>query len=90
MLACYNDSRVFYACCTISMHYRYSGCHAKIGNFIPEKFHVPHIALKYNLLKKLLKPKNYIQVPEWQDDSWSGNCQSIPVGTCHGVPVPRY
>ena len=27
-------------------YYRYSGCHAKIGNFIAEKFDVPHIALK--------------------------------------------
>ena len=26
--------------------YRYSGCHAKIGNFNAEKFDVPHIAPK--------------------------------------------
>ena len=34
------------ACCTISMYiyYCYSGCHAKIGIFIAEKFDVPHIA----------------------------------------------
>ena len=36
-------------------YYRYSGCHAKIGNFIAEKFDVPHITLKQKLLKKLLK-----------------------------------
>ena len=56
-------------------YYRYSGCHAKIGNFIAEKFDVPHIALKHiYYLRNYLEPKNYLEVPEWQDDSWSGNC----------------
>ena len=34
------------------------------------KIDVPHIALK----KNYLEPKNYLEEPEWQDDSWSGNC----------------
>ena len=47
----------------------------KIGNFNAEKFDVPHIAPKENsYLKNYLEPKNYLEVPEWQDDSWSGNC----------------
>ena len=56
--------------------YRYSGCHAEIGNFNAEKFDVPHIAPKENsYLKNYLEPKNYLEVPEWQEDSWSGNCR---------------
>ena len=30
------------------------------------------------LNKNYLEPKNYLEVPEWQDDSWSGNCRYIP------------
>ena len=45
---CYNHSRVFYACCTISMHITVIlVVMLKIGNFNSEKFDVPqHIALK--------------------------------------------
>ena len=25
-------------------------------------------------LRNYLEPKTYLEVPEWQDDSWSGNC----------------
>ena len=48
--------------------YRYSGCHAKIGNFNFEKFDVPHIAPNKNYLRNSLEPKNFLEVPERQDN----------------------
>ena len=72
-IVCYNHSRVFHACFTISMYftwYRYSGCHAKIGNFNAKNSMCPILPL----YKNYLEPKNYLEVSEWQDDTWSGNC----------------
>jgi hypothetical protein len=32
------------------------------------------LPLNKNYLRNYLETKNYLEVPEWQDDSWSGNC----------------
>jgi hypothetical protein len=34
----------------------------------------PILPLNKNYLRNYLEPKNYLKVPEWQDNSWSGNC----------------
>jgi hypothetical protein len=35
------------------------------------------LPLNKNYLRNYLEPKNYLEVPEWQNDSWSGNCWRI-------------
>ena len=54
------------------LFYRYSGCHAKIGNFNAEKSMRPILPLNKNYSRTFLEPKNYLEVPKWQDNSWSG------------------
>ena len=65
-IVCYNHSRVFDACFTISM------------NITVILAVMPILPLNVNNLSNYcsLKPKNYLEVglPEWQHDSWSGNC----------------
>ena len=34
----------------------------------------PILPFKKNYLRNYLETKSYLEVPEWQDDSWSGNC----------------
>ena len=75
-VACYNHSRVFYACCTISMHITVIlVVMLKSAILLPKNSMCPILPLNKNYLRNYLEPKNYLEVPEWQDDSWSGNCQ---------------
>ena len=53
-------------------YYRYSGCHAKIGNFNAENSMCPILPLNKSYLRNYLEPTNYLAVPELQDDIWSG------------------
>ena len=48
---------------------------------LSKKLICPILPLKINYLRDYLEPKNYLEVPEWQDDSWSGNClvKTLPV-----------
>ena len=74
-VACYNHSRVFYACCTISMHITdILVVMLKSAILLPKNSMCPILPLNKNYLRNYLEPKNYLEVPEWQDDSWSGNC----------------
>ena len=74
-VACYNHSRVFYACCTISMHITVIlVVMLKSAILLPKNSMCPILPLNKNYLRNYLEPKNYLEVPEWQDDSWSGNC----------------
>ena len=71
----YNDSRVFYACCTISMHITVIlVVMLKSAILLPKNSMCPILPLNKNYLRNYLEPKNYLEIPEWQDDSWSGNC----------------
>ena len=75
-VACYNHSRVFYACCTISMHITVIlVVMLKSAILLPKNSMCPILPLNKNYLRNYLEPKNYLEVPEWQDDSWSGNCR---------------
>ena len=79
-VACYNHSRVFYACCTISMHITdILVVMLKSAILLPKNSMCPILPLNKNYLRNYLEPKNYLEVPEWQDDSWSGNCWRIHV-----------
>jgi hypothetical protein len=40
------------------------------------------LPLNKNYLRNYLDPKNYLEVPEWQDDSWSGNCLHTVLFSC--------
>ena len=74
-VACYNHSRVFYACCTISMHITVIlVVMLKSAILLPKNSMCPILPLNKNYLRNYLETKNYLEVPEWQDDSWSGNC----------------
>ena len=74
-VACYNHSRVFYACCTISMHITdILVVMLKSAILLPKNSMCPILPLNKNYLRNYLEPKNYLEVPEWQDDSWSRNC----------------
>ena len=76
-VACYNHSRVFYACCTISMHITVIlVVMLKSAILLPKNSMCPILPLNKNYLRNYLETKNYLEVPEWQDDSWSGNCCS--------------
>ena len=78
-VACYNHSRVFYACCTISMHITVIlVVMLKSAILLPKNSMCPILPLNKNYLRNYLETKNYLEVPEWQDDSWSGNCQKRP------------
>jgi hypothetical protein len=80
-VACYNHSRVFYACCTISMHITdILVVMLKSAILLPKNSMCPILPLNKNYLRNYLEPKNYLEVPEWQDDSWSGNCWSNSSG----------
>ena len=54
----------------------------------------PILPLNKNYLRNYLEPKNYLEVPEWQDDSWSGNClknKYFSAATClFRIHVYRY
>ena len=77
-VACYNHSRVFYACCTISMHITVIlFVMLKSAILLPKNSMCPILPLNRNYLSNYLKPKNYLEVSEWQDDTWSGNCRKI-------------
>ena len=79
-VACYNHSRVFYACCTISMHITVVlVVMLKSAILLPKNSMCPILPLNKNYLRNYLETKNYLEVPEWQDDSWSGNCCVMPV-----------
>jgi len=74
-VACYNHSRVFYACCTISMHITVIlVVMLKSAILLPKNSMCPILPLNKNYLRNYLEPKNYLGVPKWQDDSCSGNC----------------
>ena len=74
-VACYNHSRVFYACCTISMHNTVIlVVMLKSAILLPKNSMCPILPLNKNYLRNYLEPKNYLEVPKWQDDSWSGSC----------------
>ena len=76
-VACYNHSRVFYACCTISMHITVIlVVMLKSAILLPKNSMCPILPLNKNYLRNYLETKNYLEVPEWQDDSWSGNCST--------------
>ena len=77
-VACYNHSRVFYACCTISMHITVIlVVMLKSAILLPKNSMCPILPLNKNYLRNYLETKNYLEVPEWQDDSWSGNCSYV-------------
>jgi hypothetical protein len=45
---------------------------------MPKNWMCPILPLNKNYLRNYKEPKNYLEVPEWQDDSsWSGNCRKI-------------
>ena len=46
----------------------------KSAILLPKNSMCPILPLNKNYLRNYLEPKNYLEVPEWQDDSWSGNC----------------
>ena len=46
----------------------------KSAILMPKNSMCPILPLNKNYLRNYLEPKNYLEVPEWQDDSWSGNC----------------
>jgi hypothetical protein len=48
----------------------------KSAILLPKNSMCPILPLNKNYLRNYLEPKNYLEVPEWQDDSWSGNCSS--------------
>ena len=93
-VACYNHSRVFYACCTISMHITVIlVVMLKSAILLPKNSMCPILPLNKNYLRNYLETKNYLEVPEWQDDSWSGNCPDTGVrttvpGTCTDKRYP--
>ena len=78
-VACYNHSRVFNACCTISMHITdILVVMLKSAILLPKNSMCPILPLNKNYLSNYLEPKNYLEVPpKWQDNSWSGNCHII-------------
>ena len=83
-VACYNHSYVFYACCIISMHITIIlAVLLKSAILLPKNLMSPILPLNKNYLINYLEPKYYIEVPKWQDDSWSGNrcckheCQNL-------------
>jgi hypothetical protein len=85
-VACYNHSRVFYACCTISMHITVIlVVMLKSAILLPKNSMCPILPLNKNYLRNYLETKNYLEVPEWQDDSWSGNCWHIIGVLCSGT-----
>ena len=77
-VACYNHSRVFYACCTISVHITVIlVVMLKSAILLPKNSMCPILPLNKNYLSNHLEPKIYLKAPEWQDDCWSGNCYRI-------------
>jgi hypothetical protein len=46
----------------------------KSAILLPKNSICPILPLNKNYIRNYLEPKNYFEIPEWQDDSWSGNC----------------
>jgi hypothetical protein len=44
----------------------------KSAILLPKNSMFPIWPLNKNYLRNYLEPKNYLEAPEWQDDSWSG------------------
>jgi hypothetical protein len=54
----------------------------KSAILLPKNSMCPILPLNKNYLRNYLEPKNYLEVPEWQDNtSWSGNCCLNHTGT---------
>ena len=86
-VACYNHSHVFYACCTISMHITdILVVMLKSEILLPKNSMCPILPLYKNYLRNYLDPKNYLEAPEWQDDSWGGNCSKTKYRYMYQVP----
>ena len=83
-VACHNHSRgVFYACCAISMHITV----ILVVMLKSKNLMCPILPLN----KNYLETKNYLEVPEWQDNSWSGNCwKPSLIGFFSGCQCPPW
>ena len=71
-IAFYNYSRLFDACYMISVMYftiTLLAVMLKSAILMPKNSICPILPLNKNCLTNYLKPKNYLEVPEWQDDS---------------------
>ena len=75
-VACYNHSRVFYVCCALFMYVTVIlTVKLKSTILMPKNSMCPVLLQKKKYLTNYFESKNYLEVPEWQDDSWSGkNC----------------
>ena len=49
----------------------------KLAILMPKNSMSPILPLNKHYLRNYLEPNNYLEVPEWQDDSWSGNCPGM-------------
>ena len=78
---CYNHSHVFDTCCTIFIYMTIIlAVLLKSEIFKLKNLMCPLLLLNKNYLRNYLELKNHLEVPEWHDDSWRGNCYNY---WCH-------
>ena len=76
-LCCMSQSfSCFYACFTLFVHFTVIlAVMLNSAILMPKNSMCPILPLNKNNLRNYLEPKNYLEAPEWQDYSWSGNCR---------------